>query len=164
MSLCLVSEGLKCFGFFSGLYQSLKVLHRQERHSKCHHVLKFWAVLGSIVLFGQYIEGFISWLPFYYWVKCIVVGGLLLPKAKLHVVAFESAVLPAVEWLDVYFESKTKPELLRLAGLYGQWLHEAVMQLALPSLSDAALDKLEKDLIKRLDDVREAKKVRADAM
>ncbi|RHY02886.1 hypothetical protein DYB25_001194 [Aphanomyces astaci] len=143
-----------CFGLFSGAYQSLKVLHRQERHSQCRHVLKFWAVLGSIMLFGQYMEGFVSWVPFYYWVKCIVVGGLLLPKAKLHVVAFESAVVPAVESLDALFAHKIKPELLRLAGLYGQWLHEAVMHLALPSLSDAALDKLEKDLSQRLADIQ----------
>ncbi|KAF0684177.1 Aste57867_23827 [Aphanomyces stellatus] len=160
MSLYLVSEGLTCFGLFSGAYQSLKVLQKHERHSQSHHVLKFWAVLGSIILFGQYVEGFISWIPFYYWVKCIVVGALMLPKAHLHVVAFESAVLPTVDWLNAYYTDQVKPALLRTAGQYGQWFHQAAMQLALPTLSDAELEKLERDLSARLADIQATKEAR----
>ncbi|KAG9399276.1 hypothetical protein AC1031_012230 [Aphanomyces cochlioides] len=153
MSLYVLSEGLTLFGLLSGAYQSLKALRRQERHSDCHKVLKFWTVLGSIILFEQYVEGFIAWLPFYYWIKCSVVGALLLPKAQLHVVAFESIVLPLIDHVDAYYRDTTKPELLRLGGMYGQWLHQAVMQIALPTLSDTELDKLERDLKQRLADI-----------
>ncbi|OQS03671.1 hypothetical protein THRCLA_21108 [Thraustotheca clavata] len=162
MSFYLVSEALTCFGFCSGAYQSLKVLHRHERLTESQSVLKLWAVLGTISLFQQYFEVFVSWFPFYYWLKCALLVALLTPKTNIPLVAFENLVVPLVEAAEVTYKEKIKPEVLQLAARHGHWLHFAVMQIALPNLTNAELDKMEIELLRRLDEIKALKASRGN--
>ncbi|EQC26578.1 hypothetical protein SDRG_15608 [Saprolegnia diclina VS20] len=126
-------------------------------------VLKLWAVLGSLILYQQYVEVFLSWFPFYYWAKCVLLIALLTPKTNVPSLAFEAVVVPLVEAAEVAFDSRVKPALVQLAARHGHWLHCAAMQVALPSLADAELEKLATELQRRLADIEALQQARADA-
>jgi len=105
-------------------------------------------------MFKEYFEVFISWFPFYFLLKCIVLCSLLVPKANMHVVGFEIVVLPGVQWLKAYGESKIKPKFLQLAGMHSSWLHKTVMNLTLSTLTSYELEKLEMELTLRLRNIQ----------
>ncbi|KAJ0392960.1 hypothetical protein ATCC90586_003029 [Pythium insidiosum] len=85
MSFYLISEGLTCLGMLSGAYESLKVLSRVEKGidiSVLRQILEFWLVLGSLRVFEEYLEFLVSWIPFFYLFKCMLLALVLMPNAK----------------------------------------------------------------------------------
>ena len=54
----------------AGVYSSFKVLRlRRSSASGRQDKLAFWTVFAAMSLYGQYLEPWLSWAPFYYWAK-----------------------------------------------------------------------------------------------
>ncbi|OQR86070.1 hypothetical protein ACHHYP_11035 [Achlya hypogyna] len=161
MSFYLMSEALTCFGLCSGAYQSLKFLH-QRQATTAESGLQLWAVLGTLYLYQQYAEMFVSWLPFYYWLKTALLIALLTPKTNVPKLAFDALVVPLVEASEAACAAHVMPALEHLAVRHGKYLHQVAMRVALSSLSSAELEKLEVELKRRLDQVQVERNVRDD--
>ncbi|GLE01681.1 hypothetical protein PINS_up010515 [Pythium insidiosum] len=152
MSFYLISEGLTCVGMLSGAYESLKVLSRAEKGvdvNVLRQILEFWVVLGSLQVFEQYLEFLVSWIPFFYLFKCLLLALILVPNAK-----------PSVDHLQHAVHEHVTPLVEALVLRHGQWFNAKLVAKAVPLMSDDELHAFEDELAQKLHQVREEQRVR----
>ncbi|KAE9033696.1 hypothetical protein PR001_g10051 [Phytophthora rubi] len=158
MSFYLLSEGLTCVGVCSGAYESLKVLSRVEKGvdtATLASVLEFWIVLAAAAIFQQYLEFFISWFPFYYLFKCILLGLLLTPSKQFPHLLFEGFIRPAVVLLKCELDTNVLPVVESLIMTHGHWFNKKLLARSLQLSSEDELLVLERDLQEKLTQVRD---------
>ncbi|KAL3657310.1 hypothetical protein V7S43_017818 [Phytophthora oleae] len=157
MSFYLLSEGLTCAGIFSGAYESLKVLSRVEKGvdtDTLAAVLEFWIVLAAAAIFEQYVEFLISWFPFYYLFKCILLGLLLTPNKHFTHILFEGFIRPAVVAIKQKLDTNVLPVIESLVIKHGHWFNKNLLNRSLQLSSEDELLELERDLQEKLFQVR----------
>ncbi|KAL4140171.1 hypothetical protein PRNP1_015242 [Phytophthora ramorum] len=157
MTFYLLSEGLTCVGIFSGAYESLKVLSRVEKGvdtATLAAVLEFWIVLAAAAIFEQYLEFFISWFPFYYLFKCVLLGLLLTPNKQFPHLLFEGFIRPAVEVIKRELDTHIVPIIESLVIKHGHWFNQKLLERSLQLSSEGELLELERDLQGKLTQVR----------
>ncbi|KAG6959682.1 hypothetical protein JG688_00009979 [Phytophthora aleatoria] len=181
MTFYLLSEGLTCVGIFSGAYESLKVLSRVEKGVETNTlaaVLEFWfvdvfflfsnglsqltnflkhrIVLAAAAIFQQYIEFFISWFPFYYLFKCVLLGLLLTPNKQFTHLLFEGFIRPAVVSIKHKLDTNVLPIIESLVIKHGHWLNKKLLARSIQLSSEKELLELERDLQEKLTQVHPA--------
>ncbi|ETP33248.1 hypothetical protein F442_18168 [Phytophthora nicotianae P10297] len=158
MTFFLLSEGLTCVGIFSGAYESLKVLSRVEKGvdtDTLAAVLEFWIVLAAAAIFQQYIEFFISWFPFYYLFKCVVLGLLLTPNKQFTHLFFEGFIRPAVVSIKQKLDTNVLPIIETLVIKHGHWFNKRLLARSIQLSSEEELLELERDLQEKLTQVHD---------
>ncbi|KAG6606455.1 receptor expression-enhancing protein 5-like [Phytophthora cinnamomi] len=158
MTFYLLSEGLTCVGICSGAYESLKVLSRVEKGvdtATLAFVLEFWIVLAAAAIFQQYLEFFISWFPFYYLFKCILLGLLLTPNKHFPHLLFEGFIRPAVMTFKRELDTNVLPIVESLVMKHGHWFNKTLLAHSLQLSSEDELLELERDLQEKLTQVRD---------
>ncbi|KAG2762740.1 hypothetical protein PC129_g13261 [Phytophthora cactorum] len=158
MTFYLLSEGLTCVGIFSGAYESLKVLSRVEKGVETNTlaaVLEFWIVLAAAAIFQQYIEFFISWFPFYYLFKCVLLGLLLTPNKQFTHLLFEGFIRPAVVSIKHKLDTNVLPIIESLVIKHGHWLNKKLLARSIQLSSEKELLELERDLQEKLTQVHD---------
>ena len=84
---------LVCFG--AGAYRTLKVLKDGEVD---FDLLVFFAVLAALKLFANNFEFLVGWLPFYFVLKSTFLALLLVPRLRLHQIAFHTTIIPGMTY------------------------------------------------------------------
>lgn len=157
MSFYLISEGLTCLSMFSGAYESLKVLSRSEKGlemATLTPILEFWLVLGALTIFEEYMEFLVSWIPLYYLFKCVLLGLILVPNAKVPHVLYHGFIEPAVDQVQQAVYTHAMPLIETLTIKHGHWVHEKLMKRSLPLMDEFELQQYERDLQDKLLSVR----------
>ncbi|TMW60347.1 hypothetical protein Poli38472_000389 [Pythium oligandrum] len=157
MSFYLISEGLTCLGMFNGAYESLKALSRAEKGievSTLTQILEFWIALGALTIFEEYAEFFVSWIPFYYFFKCMLLGLLLVPSTKISHVLYHGFIEPTMDKIQEQVHARVLPVVESLVVQHGHWFHERLLSRSLTLLDDQALNEYEQELQTKLQDVR----------
>ncbi|KAF4033832.1 TB2/DP1 HVA22 family protein [Phytophthora infestans] len=158
MTFYLLSEGLTCVGIISGAYESLKVLSRVDKGvdtDTLAAVLELWIVLAAAAIFQQYIELFISWFPFYYLFKCVLLGLLLTPNKHFTHLFFEGFIHPAVVTIKYKLDTNVLPIIESLVIKYGHWFNKTLLARSIHLLSEKELLQLERDLQEKLTHVHD---------
>ncbi|OWZ15040.1 Receptor expression-enhancing protein 5-like isoform X2 [Phytophthora megakarya] len=157
MTFYLLSEGLTCVGIFSGAYESLKVLSRVEKGVDTDilaAVLELWIVLAATAIFEQYIEFFISWFPFYYLFKCVLLGLLLTPTTQFPHLLFEGFIRPAIVTIKLKLDTNVLPIVESLVMKHGHWFNQKLLARSLQLSSKDELLELERNLQDKLTQIR----------
>lgn len=92
----------KVFAIAYSLRNSLKILKGISSGKKCitesgYGVLMFWAIFGFFILWEQYLEYFVRWIPTYYYVKSFFIVLMALPKLKFTNFVFQNLVVKVIE-------------------------------------------------------------------
>jgi len=74
-------------------YASFKALESTDATDK-YQWLSYWIIYGFFSLFEKVTDTFVSWIPFYFEVKLIILVLLQLPGPKLASVAYTTYVRP----------------------------------------------------------------------
>ncbi|KAH8099364.1 TB2/DP1, HVA22 family-domain-containing protein [Cristinia sonorae] len=84
MLMSLLSHALSAwFAFLLPCYGTWKALsHRPVSEPELERWAKYWSVIGAFVAFEYVAEWFISWFPFYWELKTIVLLFLALPQTQ----------------------------------------------------------------------------------
>ncbi|KAJ0391894.1 hypothetical protein P43SY_007268 [Pythium insidiosum] len=163
MSFYLISEGLTCLGMLSGAYESLKVLSRVEKGidiSVLRQILEFWLVLGSLRVFEEYLEFLVSWIPFFYLFKCMLLALVLMPNAKIPHVLYHGCIEPSLDHIQLVVHEHVTPLVEALILRHGQWFNTKLVSKAVGLMKDDELEAFEQELTQKLLQVREEQRSR----
>lgn len=143
-------------GIFSGTYDSLKVLSRADKGVNTDTlagVLEFWIVLAAAAIFQQYIECLVSWFPFYYLLKCTLIGLLLIPNTHFTHVYFEGFIRPLVVLVKLKLDTNVLPAIELLVIKHGHWFNSRLLTRSIQLSSEDELLELERSLQEKLTQV-----------
>jgi hypothetical protein len=102
----------KVFALAVSLRNSLKLLKGISSGKKCiteagYGVLMFWAIFGFFVLFEQYFEILVRWIPTYYYVKSFFIVLMAYPQLRFTNYIFQNVVVYIIEYLHNSFGDYT---------------------------------------------------------
>lgn len=88
------------FGYMYPAYQTFKALDSKDKEARLQ-LLRYWAVFAAFASAEFYTDLFISWLPFYYELKMLILLWLSVPFTKGSSTIYEMHMKP---WLRAHQE------------------------------------------------------------
>mmetsp|Transcript_6204 Transcript_6204/g.8745 ORF Transcript_6204/g.8745 Transcript_6204/m.8745 type:complete len:301 (-) Transcript_6204:99-1001(-) len=105
----LVGQVLMLGAFGLTSWRSFKAIKSQQVDFS---LLKLWSILGLVKFLEDYFEFLISWVPFYFAAKCILLGLLLVPETGLISIVFNSLVVPSMTEIHGILNGVLLPNLI----------------------------------------------------
>ena len=157
------------YAIFNATFKSFKALHKAQRFAiliddhnshgsdaidedavmsrldrqEIVPMLHFWVCFAFIQLYDIYGEHFFSWMPFYYFVKAIVLLWIIAPQTRGATVFFENFLTPQIERRMKFLEEKVFPFVRRIALSVVGRSERLVLDYGLQTISPAELGELD---------------------
>jgi hypothetical protein len=113
-------------------YQTFKALDGKDKEAK-GQLLRYWAVFATFTAAEFYTDMLVSWLPFYYEVKMLILLYLSIPFTKGSSTVYEMHMKP---WLRAHqseideaiaqFKAATLAHLLSYRDRVASWCHQSI--------------------------------------
>jgi hypothetical protein len=157
MPIAPACSAITCLAFFSGGYQSFKRLKSDEPAT---HMLKYMCILVCLAPYEAYLEIFISWFPFYYFFKFILLFLIANPQTQFSTYLFDVLMAPLLTKQQKLTEVVVLPEIHNALSRYGRMLEMSFLNSLLDGMPSAKLAFVEGQLKARLDRIQEERSAR----
>ena len=155
------------YAIFNATFKSFKALHKSQRFSKLIDdfnsqkpqdpidedaviraldkkeivpMLHFWTCFAFIQVYDIYIEDLLSWIPFYFFIKLIMLLWIIAPQTRGATVFFENYLTPQIEKRMIFFEERIFPIARRAILTLVIKLERTMLDFGLQSISEAELN------------------------
>jgi hypothetical protein len=153
----LACSAITCLAFLAGGYQSFKLL---KSNGSATHMLKYMCILVCLSPFEAYLEIFISWFPFYYVFKFILLFLIANPQTQFSTYLFDALMVPLLTKQQKVTEAVVLPEIHNALSRYGRVLEMSFLNSLLDGMPSAKLAFVEGQLKSRLKRIQEERSTR----
>ena len=95
-------------------------------------MMKYWVMYSILTLYDMSIDPFVSWLPFYDYIKLVLLLYMLIPQSNGATILYDSFADPFLKKQEEKFATKVWPKIRgnskhdrRSAPRHGQAVHHA---------------------------------------
>jgi hypothetical protein len=131
------------FGYMYPAYQTFKALDGKDKEARLQ-LLRYWAVFATFSAAEFYTDMFVSWLPFYYEVKMLLLLYLSIPFTKGSSTVYEMHMKPWLRAHQVEIDeaiNQFRSSILEYVVAYRDrvvlWAHQSVINFCSSKLPAA---------------------------
>ena len=117
-------------------------------------MMKYWVMYSILTLYDMSIDPFVSWLPFYDYIKLVLLLYMLIPQSNGATILYDSFADPFLKKQEEKFATKVWPKIRGNLLSTTDALHQGMVKQCITQIDPKELERLSIATEKTIDMLR----------